>query len=155
MPIWTPETVAIGLELPQVSRQWSLEVFATRHENVYGRGNLAPDSRPAQSLHSTAALARREGLSAPVASAPQLISLLHRMMMMAFGAGWIAGGRISVKMIKPVFETDFTTGKGCVTGIETEQSEDGRSLTRVTCSLWVERRDGTKVLVGDASAVLA
>ena len=154
MAIGTRDTIVLGAELPQLSRQWSLEIFSERHQTVYGSENLAPDRRPARSLHNDDKLAKREGLDAPVASAPQVISLVHRMMMLAFGVGWVAGGAISVKMIRPVFESDFTTGKGRVTGISLERTRDGHDRVRATCEVWVERRDGTKVLVGDASAVL-
>lgn len=152
--IWTKDSVRLGSELPQLSRQWSLKLFTERHEVVYGPGHIVPEAWPERNIHSDQAAAEREGLSAPVASAPQIFSMLHRMMMIAFGTGWIVGGRMSVKMIKPVFPTDFTTGKGRVVGLHLENDESGRERLRVSCDVWVERRDGTKVMVGEASALV-
>lgn len=152
--IWSRASIRLGSQLPQLSRQWSLRLFTERHEVVYGPGLIVSEAWPERNIHSDQAAAEREGLSAPVASAPQIFSMIHRMMMMSFGTGWIMGGRMSVKQIKSVFPTDFTTGKGRVIGLQLETDGDGRERLRVVCEVWVERRDGTKVMVGEASALL-
>jgi len=145
----------LGRELPPLSRAWSLELFRDRHEMVYGPGLVVPEAWPEHNIHSDDAAAKREGLPGAVASAPQLISMAHRMMLSAFGEGWLAGGKIDVKMIKPVYVTDFTTAKGRVTALTLEGARDGKGeRVRVSCDVRVERRDGTPVLIGTASALL-
>jgi acyl dehydratase len=145
----------LGTELPSLSRRWTLEEFRERHELVYGPGRVVPQAWPERNLHSDAEAAAREGLAGPAASAPQLFSMIHRQMMMFFGRGWLAGGRMDIKMIKPVYVGDFTTAKGHVTAIgpEPDPSGDGE-IQRVHCEVWVERLDGAKVLVGSASGLL-
>ncbi len=134
--------VPVGWRLPQVSRQMSLRQFRERHPLLYGE-HVWPD----RNLHADEEAARREGLSAPVASAPTIFALVTRMMMTAFGGGWIQGGALSLKMIKPVYPTDFVTAKGHVTG---KIEEPGRQ--RVHCEVWVENQAREKVVVGRASA---
>jgi hypothetical protein len=158
VPIWTRESIRLGAELPQISRQWNLRLFTERHEVIYGSGagHIVKEAWPERNIHSDAAAAEREGLPAPVASAPQIFSMLHRMMLASFGAGWVAGGKMSVKMIKPVYPEDFTTGKGRVTSLSLEAQADGQpARVRAHCDMWVERRDGTQVMVGTASALLS
>ncbi|HTE61651.1 MAG TPA: MaoC family dehydratase [Solirubrobacteraceae bacterium] len=144
----------LGRELPRTSRQWSLRLFTDRHEVVYGPGLVVEEAWPERNIHSDHEAAKREGLPGAVASAPQLISMVHQIMLSAFGEGWIAGGRISVKMIKPVFVEDFTTAKGRITGL-TLESVAGEDRKRAHCDVRVERRDGTPVLIGTASALTA
>jgi hypothetical protein len=147
----TPPT---GAELPSLCHRWNLTEFRERHELVYGPGLVVPEAWPEQNLHSDAEAAAQEGLPGPVASAPQLIAMVHRQMMMAFGRGWLAGGKIDVKMIKPVEVGDTTTVKGRVVGIQLECTPSKEETLRVLCEVWVERLGGTKVLVGTASGLL-
>ncbi len=150
----TTDTVQLGTYLPEISRQWSLALFTERHEKTYGPGRIVEEAWPERNIHSDAEAAQREGLSAPVGSAPQFFSMIHRSMMQTFGGGWIAGGKISVKMIKSVFPTDLTTAKGRVTGLLLEAQLDGSERTRALCTVWVETQDGAKVMVGEASGLL-
>jgi hypothetical protein len=143
----------LGTELPSLSRRWTLEEFRERHELVYGPGLVVPEAWPERNLHSDPDAARREGLAGPAASAPQLFALVHRQMMMCFGRGWLAGGRIDVKMIRPVYVGDFTTANGRVVGITLDEST-GEPLRRVECEVWVERLGGEKAMVGTASGLL-
>jgi len=133
----------IGWLLPPVSRQMSLQQFRDRHRLVYGE-NVWPD----QNIHADSVAARREGLPAPVASAPTIFALVTRMMMTTFGDGWVCGGKLSVKMIKPVYAENFVTAKGQVSGV---REEAGR--TRYDCHAWVENEKREKVVVGSASAL--
>ncbi|MGH3757768.1 hypothetical protein [Actinophytocola sp.] len=151
MALYTKESVRLGASLPEISRQWNIELFTNRHVQVYGSGRIVEEEWPEQNIHSDHDAARREGLAEVVGSAPQPIAQIHRSMMMAFGAGWVAGGRIKAKMIKPLLEHDFTTAKGRVTGLSLESGAD---RLRVACEAWVERRDGTKIMVATASAVM-
>lgn len=144
----------LGTDLPELSRRWTLEEFRERHELVYGPGLVVPEAWPERNLHSDVEAAHREGLSGPAASAPQLIAMIHRQMMLCFGRGWLAGGKIDVKMIKPVYVGDFTTAKGRVVAISLADDGSGAEARRVECEVWVERIGGQKVMVGTASGLL-
>ena len=156
MPIYSSANEpALGAEMPALGRRWTLTDFQERHELVYGPGRIVPESWPERNVHSDAEAAQREGLPGPIASAPQLIALIHRQMLMTFGQGWLSGGTIDVKMIKPVEVNDLTTAKGRVKGIEIVPGDGGTERRKVICDVWVERLGGVKVMVGTASGLLS
>jgi hypothetical protein len=74
------------------------------------------------------------------------------MMMSEFGEGWIRGGRVSVKMIKPVFPDELTIAYGRVVGKSLEATRDGARV-RVHCDVRVETLEGKLCLVGTASCL--
>jgi hypothetical protein len=65
-----------------------------------------------------------------------------------FGMGWIQGGRMSVKLTNVVWVDETLIAHGRVR----ETSPEG-SRTRTHCDVWVEKTDGTRVLIGTASAL--
>lgn len=136
--------VALGWELPPVSRQMSLKQFEERHPLLYGEGYW-----PDKNIHSDAEAARREGLAEPVASAPTIFALVTRAMMSVFGEGWIVGGKASLKIIKPVLQSDFVTAKGTLVAKEQENDR-----VRYVFDVWVENAARAKVVTGTASAVV-
>jgi acyl dehydratase len=155
MSVFTTTVVPqLGTELPSLARRWTQAEFTERHEVTYGPGRIVPEAWPEHNLHSDTEAAAREGLPGPVASAPQLIAMVHRQMLACFGMGWLAGGTVDLKMIKPVFVGDVTTAKGRVTGVALAVDASGTERRRVTCEVWVERLGGQKVLVGTATGLL-
>lgn len=136
--------IEIGWQLPPVSRQMTLRQFEERHPMLYGEGTW-----PHKNIHSDPDAARAEGLSAPVGSAPTFFAMVTRAMMTCFGAGWVVGGRTSLKMIRSVFPDDFVTAKGI---LKDKQAEAGG--VRYMFDVWVENQNGGKVVVGTASALL-
>lgn len=136
--------MAIGWNLPPVSRQMSLKQFADRHPLLYGE-----DAWPHQNIHSDPDAARNEGLSEPVASAPTIFALITRAMMTCFGKGWIEGGSTALKMIKPVYPRNFVTAKGVLR----EKRPEGEKI-RYCFDVWVEDEELRKVVVGEATALV-
>jgi acyl dehydratase len=134
----------IGWNLPPVSRQMSLRQFTERHPLLYGEG-----AWPDANIHSDPEAARNEGLAEPVASAPTIFALVTRAMMTCFDKGWIEGGALSLKMIKPVYPRNFVTAKGV---LREKRPED--DAVRYCFDVWVEDEDGRKVVVGEASALI-
>jgi len=90
-----------------------------------------------------------EGLKAPVAGGPLLLSQISRMMMLAFAEGWVQGGKLSAKIVKPAHATDFTTAKGIIR----EKIPEGSAI-RFICDVWVEKQTGEKAIVGTASGLV-
>ena len=74
------------------------------------------------------------------------------MMMSEFGEGWIRGGRISVKMIRPVFAHELTVARAQIVGRSLEETKDGLRV-RVQCNVKVETLEGKLCLVGTASCL--
>ena len=133
MPVIT-RSVALGHELPTVSRQYRLEDFKRGSEKT---------------IHTDYEAAAKEGLPAPVAIGPQIAALTFRQMRLSFGMGWMVGGRHDLTFRKPVFVTDFCVARGIVT--KTEPVDD---KLRVHCDVWVENQNKDKVIVGTASALV-
>jgi acyl dehydratase len=72
-------------------------------------------------------------------------------MMTAFlGEGFVKGGKMSVKFIKPVLAGDTLTMNGRVR----EKLPEG-SRTRIVVEFWCENQDGVKTMVGEASGLAA
>jgi hypothetical protein len=67
-----------------------------------------------------------------------------------FGMGWLEGGEMSVKFIKVLWVDETVT-----THAKVRQELREGSRTRVHCDVWVDKEDGTKVVVGSASALAA
>ena len=65
-----------------------------------------------------------------------------------FGMGWLEGGRMSVKLINVLWVDENVTAHGRVR----EERPEG-TRTRVDCDVWVEKSDGTRVMLGSASAL--
>jgi acyl dehydratase len=124
----------VGYELPQVACQYRLEHFK--------RGDEA-------TIHTDMEAARREGLSAPVATGPQVAALIFRQLRDAFGRGWIEGGKCELTFRRPVSVTDFCVARGVVT----RRDPDAGGM-RLTCDVWIENQSGEKVIVGTASGLV-
>lgn len=134
----------VGFELPSISNHMRLEQWIER-EDLQQKTN--PGLHGAVNIHSDLDAAKVEGLKAPVAAGPLLLSQISRMMMIAFGEGWIRGGKIVAKIIRPAYAGDFVTAKGAIKEKVMESSG-----VRYICDVWVEKQTGEKVIVGTASA---
>jgi acyl dehydratase len=139
--------VELGYALPPIFNQMSLEKWV-RREELQQKAN--PGLHASKNIHTDYEAAKKEGLSAPVAGGPYLASHISRIMLMCFGEGWIQGGKLSLKFIKPVVPEDFLIARALVTE---KQPEDTK--VRVVCEVWIERANGQKVVVGTASALVA
>jgi acyl dehydratase len=71
------------------------------------------------------------------------------MMVDFLGEGFVQGGRMAVKFIKPVIVGDTLTLHGVVRDLVPE----GRD-TRVIVEVWCENQHGVKTMVGEASGLV-
>lgn len=132
----------IGDELPPVSARMTL----ARFDRLWGSGRPGGPF-PQANLHVDPAAAAREGLSAPVAGAPDVMNLICRSLVIYFGAAWLERGGIALKVRRPVYAGEFVTAKGSVTRNET--LPDARR--RIECEVWVENAEGEKKVTGTAT----
>lgn len=130
---WMSQDIAVGAALIPVSRKLSLDMVKS----------------DVKTIHNDVAAARREGLPGPIAVGPQVAALIFRMVRMAFGTGWIEGGRTALTFRRATPCDAFITAGGTVTGKELEGE-----MTRVTCDVWVKTADGEKTVVGTASGLV-
>jgi hypothetical protein len=77
--------------------------------------------------------------------------LLSGLMERAFGEGWLAGGRMDVKLVNVLWAGERVVTRGKLR----EELSEGTQRRRV-CEVWVEKDDPERTLVtlGTASAYL-
>jgi hypothetical protein len=65
-----------------------------------------------------------------------------------YAEGFLSGGKMSLKLTNVVWVDETLTAFAR----ERERSPEG-TRTRVHCDVWVDKADGTRVLLGEASAL--
>ena len=100
-----------------------------------------------QNSHSDPQAAKRDGLSRQIASGQNQMAFLHELLERNFGDGWVYGGKISIRIIHPVYAGDRIAAHGVVTEVG---EFDGKP--RVTLQIWCENQDGQKTAAGTAWA---
>jgi acyl dehydratase len=105
-------------------------------------------SGPGRNYHTDADEARKLGFPNIVVQGMMSTCFVHQLMQDAFGRGWVEGGKTSLKLTNVLWVDEAVTARGRVR----EESNEG-TAKRVHCEVWVEKDDGTKVIVGEASAL--
>ena len=105
-------------------------------------------SGPHKNYHNDAEEARKLGFPDIVVQGMMSLCFVSQMMTDRYGAGWLAGGRMNVNLVNVVWGGDRLTCRGQVL----EKTPEGK-LRRAHLRVWCEKPDGTKVVVGGASAL--
>lgn len=134
----TFEDINIGDELPPVIREVTQEKM-----NRYGL--VAGDT---SSLHVDSEAAAQTIYQVTIASGVYLETWLSEMMLnwLASPRGWLIGGQLNTKLIKPVYPGETITARGRVT-------DKVAGERRVVCEVTMENQKGQAVVVGKASAL--
>ncbi len=106
-------------------------------------------SGPARNYHNDKEMALKWGFPDIVVQGMMSVCFLSEMMTNRYGAGWIAGGKMDVRLVNIVWQSDRLTCGGFVREITPE----GRRQ-RAHLDIWCEKEDGTKATIGTASAVV-
>jgi hypothetical protein len=143
---WAKPTRAteIGAELESVIKDFTLDSMR-EFEAIYG---LATDGE-LDNYHSDADAANTAGLKQPIASAHMTISYMHDLLNRFFGHGWVEGGRLNLKFIRPTLAGDRVTYKGRLT----DKVEEGEKV-RLVLDVWTENQRGQQTAAGQASALV-
>lgn len=136
MPANTVEAVRVGHALPPLTKP-----IAQRRIDCYS------GVRP-KSIHTDPDWARAKGFPAPLAQGMMSTGYVSQMMVDFLGEGFVQGGRMSVKFIKPVIVGDTLTLRGVVRDLIAEGD-----ATRVVVEVWCENQHGVKTMVGEASGL--
>jgi acyl dehydratase len=104
---------------------------------------------PRKSYHNDVEEARKLGFPDIVVQGMMPLCFLSEMMTGRFGEGWFVGGRMNVNLVNVVWRGDTLTCRGIVREISPEGAHQ-----RANLQVWCEKADGTKVVVGSASAVV-
>ncbi len=105
-------------------------------------------SGPAPNYHTDREQAKKLGFPNIVVQGMMSTCFVSQLMQDAFGMGWVVGGKMSVKLTNILWVDETITAYG---KIREETSEGAQS--RVHCDVWVEKDDGTRVMLGSASAL--
>ncbi|MAG33959.1 MAG: hypothetical protein CL908_24020 [Deltaproteobacteria bacterium] len=105
-------------------------------------------SGPGKNYHTDREEAKKLGFPNIVVQGMMSTCFVSQVMQDHFGRGWLQGGKMSVKLTNVLWvdERIFARAR-----IRDEVPEGTR--TRVHCDVWVEKEDGTRVILGTASAL--
>lgn len=106
-------------------------------------------SGPAKNYHNDVDEARKLGFPDIVVQGMMSLCFISEMLTERFGSGWYVGGRMNVNLVNVLWQGETVTARGIVREMMPEGSVE-RTQLQVSC----EKADGTKIVVGTASAVL-
>jgi len=105
-------------------------------------------SGPEKNYHNDRESAQMLGFPDIVVQGMMTVCLVSELMTEAFGLGWIWAGKMDVRLVNVVWVGDVLATRGKVR----EEVPQG-SRRRAHVDVWCEKADGTKALVGTASAL--
>jgi acyl dehydratase len=106
-------------------------------------------SGPGKTYHTDREAAKQLGFPNIVVQGMMSTCFVHQLMQDRFGRGWVVGGKMSLKLTNVLWVDERVAVRGKV---REEQPEGTR--TRVACDVWAEKSDGTRIAIGDASALV-
>jgi acyl dehydratase len=105
-------------------------------------------SGPGKNYHTDRESAQQLGFPNIVVQGMMSTCFVSQVMQDHFGMGWLAGGRMSVKLVNVLWVDETVSAHAKIR----EQTPEGPRV-RVHCDVWIDKDDGTRILVGDASAL--
>jgi 3-hydroxybutyryl-CoA dehydratase len=105
---------------------------------------------PGVNYHNDLEQAKKLGFPDIVVQGMMPICFLSELMTRRFGEGWYCGGRMDVRLVNVLWGSD---GAVVCRGVVREFTQAGPDR-RAHCEIWAEKRDGTKIIVGQASALM-
>jgi acyl dehydratase len=105
-------------------------------------------SGPGDNYHTDRTAARALGFPDIVVQGMLPICFVSELLTRDLGEGWLAGGKMDVRIVNVLWANEHVTARAEMVD---EVPEAGR--TRRHFDVWVEKDDGTKVVVGTASGV--
>jgi acyl dehydratase len=105
-------------------------------------------SGPGRNYHTDREAAEQLGFPNIVVQGMMSTCFVSQVMQDHFGLGWLAGGRMSVKLTNVLWVDERVTAYARIR----DQVPEG-TRTRVHCEVWIDKDDGTRILAGEASAL--
>jgi hypothetical protein len=105
---------------------------------------------PGTNYHNDLEEAKKLGFPDIVVQGMMPVCFLSELMTRRFGEGWFTGGRMDIRLVNVLWGGD---GGAICRGVVREFTAEG-ARRRAHCEIWAEKRDGTKIIVGTASAVV-
>lgn len=105
-------------------------------------------SGPSKNYHTDREMARALGFPDVVVQGMMSVCFISELMTRAFGLGWYCGGKLAVNLVNVLWAGEHLTTRGKITGTVAEGNRP-----RAHADVWCEKPDGTKTIVGTASAL--
>jgi acyl dehydratase len=105
-------------------------------------------SGPNRNYHTDAEEARKLGFPEIVVQGMLSVCMVAEMMTQRFGLGFIVGGRFDLRLVNVLWADETTGAQGRIV----ERRPEGKR-TRAEVEVWCDKADGTKTIVGSASAI--
>jgi len=105
-------------------------------------------SGPARNYHNDRQKAIELGFPEIVVQGMLSVCLVSEMMTRRFGLGFLYGGRMDLRLVNVLWGNEVTGPRGRII----ERRPEGKR-TRAEVEVWCEKSDGTKTIVGSASAL--
>lgn len=105
-------------------------------------------SGPALNYHTDREAARKLGFPEIVVQGMLSVCLVAAMMTRRFGVGFLCGGRFDLRLVNVLWANETTAARGRIL----ERRPEGKRA-RAEVEAWCEKSDGTKTVVGTASAL--
>jgi acyl dehydratase len=134
----SPHHVEVGQEIPPLSKLVTLEV-----SQAYSGW---PERR---NFHTDEGIARRLGFPSLVMQGVLGPAYVSELCLRFFGQGWLQGGRLDMRFLKPVLAPQRLTIRGVVRDKTLEET-----LVRLHLDVWIENEAGEPVQRGTASGLL-
>jgi acyl dehydratase len=130
------DTTAAIEEIPVLEKQISLDM-------------CWKFSGPNKNYHNDKEAAIQWGFPDIVVQGMMSTCFLNELLTNRYGGGWLAGGKMDVRLVNIVWQSDRLTCRGFVREVVPEGPKQ-----RAYLDVWVEKEDGTKVTIGTASALV-
>lgn len=105
-------------------------------------------SGPGRNYHTDAEEARKLGFPEIVVQGMWSVCLIGEMMTRRFGLGFMVGGKLDLRLVNVLWAEETSGARGRIV----ERRPEGER-TRAIVEVWTEKADGTKTIVGAASAI--
>ncbi len=105
-------------------------------------------SGPEDNYHTNREAARALGFPDIVVQGMLPICVLSELLTRSFGDGWLAGGKMDVRLVNVLWAGETIRARA-----EEREVTPEADRSRVHLDAWVEKVDGTKVIVGSANAL--
>ena len=102
-----------------------------------------------ENYHTDPTAAAELGFSDVVIGAGMTTAYIFELMVERFGRGWLEGGRADLKFINVLNPDEQFSSTGVITG----RTKEWEGLGRTHTTVWSAKADGTKIIVGEASAL--
>lgn len=105
-------------------------------------------SGPGKNYHTDAEAAKQLGFPNIVVQGMMSTCFVSEVMLREFEMGWLQGGKAKLKLTNVLWVDETVT-----THAQVREERPEGTRTRVACDVWCDKDDGTRILLGEASAL--